>query len=126
MHAETPSAVWHTSMAKWQWRHNESCAVTTGLLGLTPSASEFSRAITHLRGMNGGGAERSSYDGGDQEFWRKFYDPWYELPLRYQAHQALNMPYDDWHRIRVIHSVSSLREVNRIPKDMRHHYKYFY
>ena len=118
---QTPSAVWHTSMARWQWRHNESCAVTTGLLGLTPSAAEFGRALRHLYSMS----NKSTYDGGDQEFWRLFYT-WYELPLRYQAHQALNMPARDWHEIRVIHSISALREVNRIPKDMRHLIKYYY
>jgi len=119
--AQTPSAVWHTSMARWQWRHNESCAVTTGLLGLTPSADEFKRALGHLYSMG----NKSVYDGGDQEFWRQFYT-WHELPLRYQAHQALNMPHEDWHEVRVLHSISALREVNKIPKDMRSLIKYFY
>ena len=119
--APTPSAVWHTAMAKWQWKHNESCSVTTGLLGLTPSRAEYARALQHLYSMG----NKSIYDGGDQEFWRKFYT-WYELPLRYQAHQALNVRTADWHHIRVIHSISNLRSVNRIPKDMRHIYKYYY
>jgi hypothetical protein len=120
-HAQTPSAVWHTALAKWQWRHNESCAVTTGLLGLTPSRSEYERALNYLGQMG----SKSTYDGGDQEFWRKFYT-WFELPLRYHAHQTLNMPYADWHQMRVLHSISGLREVNRIPKDMRKYIKYFY
>jgi hypothetical protein len=36
------------------------------------------------------------------------------------------MPYADWHEMHVLHSISGLREVNRIPKDMRQHIKYFY
>lgn len=71
------------------------------------------------------GLWQSVYDGGDQEFWRQFYT-WHELPLRYQAHQALNMPHEDWHEVRVLHSISALREVNKIPKDMRSLIKYFY
>ena len=164
-HAPTPSAVWHTTMARWQWRHNETCAVTTGLLGLQPSRQEYARALAYLYAM----PNRSTYDGGDQEFWRHFYT-WNELPvcrqrsldpvyectlrtrpsrpvrtprrdevclrfawvailhaqLRYQAHQALNMPHAEWKRIRVLHSISGLREVNRMPKDMRSLIKYFY
>ena len=95
--------------------------MTTGLLGLTPNLTDFARAKAQLYSMG----NKSTYDGGDQEFWREFYT-WHELPLRYQAHQALNMPYAEWHQIRVLHSISNLREVNRIPKDMRHIYKYFY
>ena len=68
---------------------------------------------------------RSVYDGGDQEFWRKFYT-WYELPLRYHAIQALNMPYAEWKQIRVLHTISGLRDVSRIPKDMRHLFTYYY
>lgn len=119
--AETPSAVWHPAVAKWQWRHNESCAVTTGLLGLTPSRAEFDRAMRRLHSMG----DRSVYDGGDQEFWRTFYT-WYELPNRYQAHQALNMPYSEWRQVRVLHAISGLRDVSRIPRDMRHLYTYVY
>lgn len=40
-----------SALSAAQWRHNESCAVTTGLLGLTPSADEFKRALGHLYSM---------------------------------------------------------------------------
>ena len=100
---------------------NETCAVTTGLLGLSPSQAEFDRALLHMNSLG----DRAVYDGGDQEFWRKFYT-WNELPNRYQAHQALNMPYDQWHQVRVLHTISGLRDVSRIPKDMRHLYTYIY
>ena len=118
---ETPAAVWHNALAGWQWKHNETCAVTTGLLGLSPSQAEFDRALLHMNSLG----DRAVYDGGDQEFWRKFYT-WNELPNRYQAHQALNMPYDQWHKVRVLHTISGLRDVSRIPKDMRHLYTYIY
>ena len=48
------------------------------------------------------------YDGSDQEFWRSFYRPLYELPLRYHAHTGLAMNLSDWRRIRLIHNIDEL------------------
>ena len=36
------------------------------------------------------------------------------------------MPYAEWKQIRVLHTISGLRDVSRIPKDMRHHFTYYY
>ena len=61
----------------------------------------------------------STYDGGDQEFWRKFYAPWNELPARYQAHQALRMAYADWMQVRALHAIYGLRSQSRLPAVLR-------
>ena len=121
--APTPSAVWHTSVGKFQFKAKETCAVTTGLLGIAPSRREFDRAVAHLATM----PSQSTYDGGDQEFWRGFYrnPPWFELPLRYQAHQALRMPLAEWNRVRALHAIYGLRSVSQLPKVLRPYINYY-
>ena len=74
---------------------------------LRPDAAEYRRALFHLHhelNVRGGAAATAKsgagglnqgvrcYDGSDQEFWRSFYRPIYELPLRYHAHQASRLP----------------------------------
>ena len=126
-YAPTPAAVWHTALTPWQWRQNESCAVTTGLLGLTPSSSEFKRAKRHLAAMNrwAGNGSAVVYDGGDQAFFREFY-VWYELPARYHVHQALKLPPDDWARVRLLHIISGFRDRSLVPQELRARIHYFY
>lgn len=119
--APTPSAVWHSSVAQFQYKARETCAVTTGLIGLTPSLSEYERATRVLASM----PSRSTYDGGDQEFWRGFYSPWFELPVRYQAHQALLMPKHEWMQVRAIHGIYGLRSVSKLPKELRGFINYY-
>ena len=119
--APTPSAVWHTSVAQFQYKARETCAVTTGLIGLSPSTAEFARAEQMLERM----PTKSSYDGGDQEFWRAFYAPWFELPLRYQAHQVLNMPRHEWAKVRAIHGIYGLRSQSRLPRELRPFINYY-
>lgn len=120
--APTPAAVWHSAVAKFQFELGEACAVTTGLLGLSPSTSEFDRAMRYLHSQE---LASSVYDGGDQSFWRRFYR-FYELPVRYHAHQLLRMPDADWDQIRVIHSISGMRAQSRVPSRLRPLIKYFY
>ena len=119
--APTPAAVWHTAVAQFQFKAHETCAVTTGLLGLSPSTSEFERAMKVLADM----PTRASYDGGDQEFWRIFYKPWKELPLRYQAHQALRMPLREWRQVASLHGISGLRSVSQLPTELRPYINYY-
>ena len=54
-----------------------------------------------------------------------FYE-WYELPLRYQAHQAIRMNESDWHEVSVLHAISGLRGKSLLPASMRRHITYFY
>ena len=96
--AEAPGMVFHTATVLPK---KERCAVTGGLFVLEPSATEYSRAIHHLHhelniGSNGG---RRCYDGSDQEFWRSYYRPITELPMRYHAHQFLKMNKSEWHKV---------------------------
>ena len=119
--APTPSAVWHSSVAQFQYKARETCAVTTGLIGLSPSASEYERATRVLAAM----PAKGTYDGGDQEFWRGFYAPWYELPARYQAHQALDMPRQEWMQIRALHGIYGLRAYSHLPSDLRPFINYY-
>jgi hypothetical protein len=118
--APTPSAVWHTAVGPFQIMAKETCAVTTGLMGLEPSAEEFARAVSILDH-----GKLKPYDGGDQQFWRTFYT-WHELPVRYQAHQALRMPVSDWLQVKVLHSISGLRNRNLMPKVLRPLINYYY
>ena len=119
-YAPTPAAVWHTAIGAFQVKSGETCAVTTGLLGLSPSMADFRRAMRRLHS-----ATENSYDGGDQGFWRKFYT-FYELPVRYHAHQALVMPDREWEQVRVLHSISGLRSWSRLPDKLRSRIAYFY
>lgn len=121
--APAPSAVWHTTVAKFQFKAKETCAVTTGLIGLVPSQREFARAVAYLASM----PEKTSYDGGDQEFWRGFHrsPPWYELPLRYQAHQMLRMPPSEWARVHVLHAIAGLRGTSMLPRELRSYINYY-
>ena len=130
-YAQTPSAVWSTAMSPFQWKSNESCAVNSGVLGLSPSMAEFKRAIRHLAkmsrrsGQSGKKNRTTLYDGSDQAFFREFYS-WYELPARYHAHEALTFPPQDWSRIRLLHTISGFRDRSNVPKDLRKHIRYFY
>ena len=126
--APTPAAVWHTAIANFQRSWSEACAVTTGLLGLQPSAAEFERAVQMLDdhpNRTRSATTLASYDGGDQGFWRRFYR-FYELPVRYHAHQQLRMSDSDWDQVRVLHSISGLRDKSLLPKKLRKHIAYFY
>ena len=119
--APVPAAVWQSAVGPFQFKMKENCAVTTGLLGLAPSAAEFSRALNVLQHE----AAVKRYDGGDQQFWRLFYT-WHELPVRYQAHQQLDMSKEDWLQVRVLHSISGLRNKNLMPPELRPFIKYYY
>ena len=76
--------------------------------------------------MNGG-SYRRCYDGGDQEFWRSFYRPIYELPLRYHAHNGLiSLEPHQWRRIRLVHAISGFKALqNRVPSFVRTELRYF-
>ena len=65
------------------------------------------------------------YDGSDQEFWRSFYRPIVELPLRYHAHQNLRMPQAEWRKVRVIHTISGFRTHDLTPPFVRSAMRYF-
>lgn len=70
VYAETPAVVWHTSAASFQWAAHERCAVTTGLMVLQPSESEYLRAMALLQDTSRfEKSQFSRYDGGDQAFW---------------------------------------------------------
>ena len=74
-----------------------------------------------------GGRSISCYDGGDQEFWRSFYRPLYELPLRYHAHTGLAMNLSEWRRIRLIHNIQGFRPVYmRLPNVVRQRVRFFH
>ena len=101
--APTPAMVWHTATVLPK---KERCAVTGGLFVLRPNRTEFERALHHLYHELNAGSKHRCYDGSDQEFWRSFYRPIYELPLRYHAHQNLRMDFDQWQKIRLMHSIA--------------------
>jgi hypothetical protein len=130
-YAETPGMVWHTATVL---ARKERCAVTGGLFVLRPNAAAFARAKQHLylelnrrsagagKGLNVG---RRCYDGSDQEFWRSFYRPITELPLRYHAHQNLRLNYSEWKKVRVIHAISGFRRRDRTPDFVHKRMRYF-
>lgn len=60
-----------------------------------------------------------------QEFWRSFYRPITELPLRYHAHQNLQMNRTEWQKVRVIHMISGFRRRNRAPDFVFKRMRYF-
>jgi len=94
---------------------------------LQPSASEFSRALRLLNSPEVFETSQGGrYDGGDQAFWREFYSHMYELPARYHVHQALEMNISDWRKVRLVHIISGLRAVNKMPKFLRPFIEYFY
>ena len=105
--APTPSAVFHTTIGPLAARTR--CAVTTGLLVLRPSAAEFGRALALLDGMR---YSQEQYDGGDEEFWLRFFseskDALYELPWRYHAHRLLPLGADEWQHVRMLHLINAL------------------
>jgi len=138
--APAPAMVWHTATVLAKKEH---CAVTGGMFALAPSLREYQRALYHLyykvnmQGSLGSQAKNKPvrcYDGSDQEFWRSFYRPMYELPLRYHAHNALRMNASEWARIRVLHNIagskglhggrhsaSAFRSAGQgMPNDLRH------
>jgi hypothetical protein len=114
------------------------CAPTGGLFVLAPSAAEFGRALAHLHALNanapradaaaGGRAPppQRCYDGSDQEFWRSFYRPLVELPLRYHAHTGLVMNESEWRKVRLIHNIQGFRAVyRRLPGFVRRSVRFF-
>lgn len=105
--APTPAAVFHTTIGPLAKRTR--CAVTTGLLVLRPSRVAFARALALLSSMN---YTKEQYDGGDEEFWLRFFaesaEPLYELPWRYHAHRLLPMSASEWERVRMIHLITAL------------------
>lgn len=124
-HAETPAMVFHTATVLPK---KERSAPTGGLFVLTPSASEYERALAHLYSLNPPTAKNTTrrakagssmragpsfrcYDGSDQEFWRSFYRPLYELPLRYHAHTGLVMNISEWRGIKLMHNIQGFRAV---------------
>ena len=121
-YSQTPSAVWHPAVGAFQWARGEACAVTTGLLGLMPSQAEFQRALQHLYSNN---STKAKYDGGDQEFWMGF-NTWYELPVRYQAHQVIRMHNSSWSDVAAVHAISGLRGSSLLPPFVRKHIRDFY
>lgn len=131
--ARAPGMVWHTATVL---PNKEHCAVTGGLFVLEPNLAEYRRALHHLynelnikRTTDRAGRAQNQgvrcYDGSDQEFWRSFYRPTYELPLRYHAHQNLKMSNAEWRKIRVIHTISGFRRRDRAPPFVRKAMRYF-
>ena len=116
--APTPSAVFHTTIGPLAKRTR--CAVTTGLLVLRPSTWGYARALATLQRMN---YTTEQYDGGDEEFWLKYFsespdEPLFELPWRYHAHRLLPMAGSEWESVRMMHLITAL--ANRgwhIPKN---------
>jgi len=127
--AETPSMVFHTATVL---PRKERSAPTGGLFVLSPSASEFARALAHLYALNvpkekDRGKSMRCYDGSDQEFWRSFYRPLYELPLRYHAHTGLAMNLSEWRQIRLIHNIQGFRAIYmRLPYAVRQKVRFFH
>ena len=106
-HAETPAMVFHTATVL---PRKERSAPTGGLFVLRPSQREFDRAIAHLYALNAPtprdrGRAARCYDGSDQEFWRSFYRPLFELPLRFHAHTGLIMNMTEWRKVRLMHNI---------------------
>ena len=105
--APTPSGVFHTTIGPLAKRTR--CAVTTGLLVLQPSVASYARALGVLAAMN---YTSERYDGGDEEFWLKYFieanEPLYELPWRYHTHRLLPLPAGEWHRVRMLHLITQL------------------
>ena len=128
--AEAPAMVWHTATVLPK---KERCAPTGGLFVLEPSATEFAKALQHLTVLNRKTASAGSfsggvrcYDGSDQEFWRSFYRPMYELPLRYHAHNGLVMNSSEWNQIRLMHNIAGFKvHQRRLPKSLRKQVRYF-
>ena len=104
----TPAAVFHTTIGPLARRTH--CAVTTGLLILRPSKEGYGRALRLLRSMN---YTDEQYDGGDEEFWLRYFaegkEPLYELPWKYHAHRLLPMPAGEWHRVKMMHLITALQ-----------------
>lgn len=68
------------------------------------------------------------YDGSDQELWRSFYRPMYELPLRYHVHNGPNeMNQSEWHKVRLLHIIAGFRAVTHkyTPLFLRRQMRYF-
>ena len=128
--AEAPAMVWHTATVL---PNKERCAPTGGLFVLKPSATEFAKAMRHLASLNRRQARNGRfpngvrcYDGSDQEFWRSFYRPMYELPLRYHAHNGLVMNKSEWTQIRLIHNIAGFKPYQRrLPVVARQHMRFF-
>ena len=127
--AETPGMVFHTATVL---PRKERCAPTGGLFVLTPSLDEYHAALRHLYALNypvkphPGMSGRRCYDGSDQEFWRSFYRPLFELPLRYHAHTGLDMNASEWKQIRLIHNIQGFRSLyHRIPTAVRQEVRFF-
>lgn len=128
--SETPAMVFHTATVL---PRKERSAPTGGLFVFTPNAAEFQRAMGHLYSLNPpskGGSKGPSYrcyDGSDQEFWRSFYRPLYELPLRYHAHTGLMMNASEWRGIKLMHNIQGFRAVyHRIPSFVRQRIRFFH
>ena len=137
--AETPAMVFHTATVL---PRKERCAPTGGLFVLTPSRREYDRALHHLYALNPAkdakgralapalankGKSYRCYDGSDQEFWRSWYRPLYELPLRYHAHTGLVMNTSEWRQIRLIHNIAGFRMVYmRLPAFVRRKIRFFH
>ena len=134
--APTPSMVFHTATVL---PRKERSAPTGGLFVLRPSRVEFERALAHLYALNPpkdgkgqpcpacAGKAYRCYDGSDQEFWRSFYRPLYELPLRYHAHTGLVMNTSEWRRVRLVHNIAGFRAVYmRLPSFVRQRIRFFH
>lgn len=124
--AESPSMVFHTATVLPK---KERCAPTGGLFVFEPSASEFARALAHLHALNpwSRGPSQRCYDGSDQEFWRSFYRPLYELPLKYHAHTGLDMNLSAWRRVKLVHNIQGFRHLyHRMPSAVRQRVRFFH
>lgn len=71
------------------------------------------------------GPNRIRPDVHAQEFWRSFYRPITELPLRYHAHQNLRLNHSEWEKVRVIHAISGFRRRDRTPDFVHKRMRYF-
>lgn len=117
-----PAAAFHLVMNKEIARITRT-AITTGLMILGPSESEYERAIAHLGSLN---YNVSQYDGGDEEFWHHFYPIYNEVPPRYHAHLLLPLNASEWTRVRVIHVIGAFAGRGwHVPKNITSKLKYY-
>lgn len=120
--APTPSAVFHHTVGNL-YKHTK-CSVTSGLLIISPSLQNFETSITWLKNTN-----RSTFDGGDEEFWLWYFRDTYihELPLRYHIHRALPITSNTWSETNMLHLISNFRRTNEknIGRQFSQYEKYF-
>jgi hypothetical protein len=75
--------------------------INSGVMVLKPSPTEHARLLARLEA--GSKSRKTPGDGGDQSFWRKYFDQVYELPAVYNAEKRNNV--SNWSSIYVLHDL---------------------